>query len=62
MVRLKSKKSGGEILSTHLKDTVGEENLPSQNVSLWHEDYFRLFVFKKQKTQEDFPCTSPLTA
>ena len=25
----------------------GEKNLPPQNVSLWHGDYFRLIIFKK---------------
>ena len=41
---------------------VGEQNLPPQNVSLWHEDYFRLIIFKKQKTQEAFLVTSPVAA
>ena len=41
--------------------TVGEQNLPLQNVPLWHEDWFRLIYFKKEKTQKVFLCTSPLT-
>ena len=41
---------------------VREQNLPPQNVSLQDEDYFRLIIFKKQKTQEVLPVTSPLTA
>lgn len=39
---------------------VGEQNLPPPNVSFWQEDYFRLIVFKKQKTQEIFVFTSPI--
>ena len=39
---------------------MGKENLPSQTVSLWDEDYFRLIIFKRQMTQEDFLFTSPL--
>ena len=35
-------------------ESVGEQNLPPQNVSLWHEDKFRLIISKKQKTQEVF--------
>ena len=47
------------MLSTHSKDIAGEEDLPAQYVSLWHEDYFRLLIFKKQNTQEVFLFTSP---
>ena len=31
---------------------VGEQTPPPQNVSLWQEDYFRLIMFKKQKTKK----------
>ena len=44
------------------KNNVWEQNLPPQNVPLWHEDYFKLIIFKKQKTQEVFLFTSPLAA
>ena len=47
------------MLSTHSKDIAGEEDLPAQYVSLSHEDYFRLLIFKKQNTQEVFLFTSP---
>ena len=30
----------------------GEQNLPPQNMLLWHKDYFRLIIFKKQQAQE----------
>ena len=33
-------------------DIIGEQNLLPQNKSLWHEDYFTLMIFKKQKTPE----------
>ena len=36
-----------------VKYIVGEQNLPPQNMSLWHEDYFKLVVFEKQKAQEE---------
>ena len=29
---------------------IGEQNLPSLNVLLLHENNFRLFIFKKQKS------------
>lgn len=32
------------------------------NMPLWHLDYFRLIIFKKQKTQEVFLFTAPLPA
>ena len=32
--------------------TEGEQNLPLQNMSFWHKDYFRLIIFKKQQTYE----------
>ena len=32
----------------------GEQNFPPQNMHLWHKNYFRFFVFKKQQTQETF--------
>lgn len=36
--------------------------LPPQNVFLWHGEYFRLIVFKKQKTQAGLFELAPLTA
>ena len=42
-----------------IMEAVGEQNLPPQNVSLWHEDYFRLIRFKKKKCQDIFLFTSP---
>lgn len=33
--------------------TVGEQNLPPQNVSLYHEDYFRL-ILKNRGLQRFF--------
>lgn len=38
------------------EDAVGKTNegghhLPLQNMSLWHEGYFRRIIFKKQQTQ-----------
>ena len=44
------------------KQSVGEQNLPPQNVSLRHEYYFRLIIFKKQTTQKVFIFTPPLAA
>ena len=35
-------------------DSEGDQNMPSQNMPLWHIDYFELVVFKKQQTQEKF--------
>ena len=35
-------------------DIIGEQTLLPQNKSLWHEDYFTLMIFKKQKTPEVF--------
>lgn len=29
-----------------------EWNLPAQNVSLWHGDYYKVFIIKKQQTDE----------
>ena len=58
---------------TVLDLAVGEQNLPSQNVSLWHcwiwiiwimyyyLDDFRLIVYNKQMAQEE-TLTFPLTA
>lgn len=37
------------------------KNLAPQSVSLWHENKFRLIIFKRQKSQEVF-LLSPLTA
>ena len=31
--------------------TEQEQNWPPQNMSLYHEDYFRLIIFKKEKTE-----------
>lgn len=39
---------------------VSGQNLPLQNVSLWQVDYFRLIIFKKQKTEAE-PLTLSLT-
>lgn len=39
----------------------GEQNLPKQNVSLWHEDSFKPIIFMKQKTQEVFLFASSPT-
>ena len=44
-----------------LHGSVGEQNLPPQIVSLWHEDLFRLIIFKAPKTQEE-PLTFPITS
>ena len=30
---------------------VGEQNLPPQNMPLWHKGYFKLVIFKKLQTQ-----------
>ena len=46
-------------------DIIDEQNLLPQNKSLWHEDYFTLMIFKKQKTPEVFFFffqTSPFAA
>ena len=40
----------------------GSKTCHPHNVSVWLEDYWGLVVFKKQKTQEVFLFTSPLTA
>ena len=32
---------------------IGEQNLSTQNVSLWHMDYFELKTIKAQRTQEE---------
>ena len=41
-------------------DSVGEQNLPPLNVSLWHEYSFRLILLKKLKIQS-FSFTSSST-
>lgn len=41
--------------------SVGEQNY-HRKMFLWYEDYFRLFIFQKQSTQEAFFFPSPLTA
>ena len=41
---------------------IGEQNLPSQNVSLWYEDYFRLGCFKETKGSGRAFISSALTA
>lgn len=38
---------------------VGEQNMPPNNVCLWHVDYFRLILFKKWKTQVFLFCLPP---
>lgn len=42
-----------------LDDTVREQYWLSQNMSLYHEDHFRLIIFKKQATLDVFLFTSP---
>ena len=38
-----------------VKEAVGEQNLPPQNISLWHINYFKpVMVSKKQQTWEKF--------
>lgn len=38
-----------------VKEAVGEQNLPPQNISLWHINYFNpVIVSKKQQTWEKF--------
>ena len=32
----------------------GEQNFPPQNMLLWHKNYFRFIIFKKQQTQKTF--------
>lgn len=34
--------------------TEGAQNMPAQNMPLWHKDYFELITLKKQKAQETF--------
>lgn len=41
---------------------AGKQTLPPKNVSLCHENYFRLIIFKKQKTPEAFLIISPKSA
>lgn len=31
----------------------GKQNLPPQNMHLWHKDYLELLIFKKLQTQEE---------
>ena len=42
--------------------TVQGSKICHSKICPLHEDYFRLAIFKKQKTQEVFLFTSPLTA
>lgn len=35
----------------HVSHVKGAD-LPPQNISFWHKDYFRPNIFKKQQTQE----------
>ena len=42
------------------KNCVRKKNLPPQNISLWHENYFKLIIFKKHKTQEVYSLYLPL--
>lgn len=36
-----------------LKASISEQNLPSQNMSLWNIDYIELKLFEKQLVKED---------
>ena len=48
--------------SPRLSCSCGEVDFATQNMSLWHEEYFRLIIFKKQKTLGGLSfLTSPLT-
>lgn len=40
--------------------TVGEQNMPPENVSLWHADYFEPKTIKAQKVPEEY-LNFPLT-
>ena len=46
---------------SHNPEIEGEQNMPPQNMPLWHVDYFELKAIKAQQTQEEL-FTFPLTA
>lgn len=51
------KKGGDELGNVWLKASFrkrseGDQNIPSQNMPLWHKDYFKLVIFKKQQRPE----------
>lgn len=57
--------AGGQRRSLRVKDAVvtgGSRMLPPQNAFLWHGEYFRLIVSKKQKIQAGLFELAPLTA
>lgn len=36
----------------------GDKNMLSENMLLWHEDYFELMALEKQQTEEELPALS----
>ena len=35
-----------------------DQNMPPENMSLWHKDYFELKEIEKQQTQEELPLSA----
>lgn len=42
--------------------TVGAQDMPTQNIQLWHIDYFDLWALEKQQMQKGAFSDLPLSA
>ena len=47
------------ILYLDASGSIGEQILPPQNVSPWHEDYFMLIIFKNKRFRKFFFLPAP---
>lgn len=51
---LNKKQEGTSHYSVQLKISEGYHNMPAQNISLWHMDYFVLKAIENQQMQENY--------